>query len=112
MGDPIFDLGPCTDPVRSMNTLTDRLQTVQEQISRFVREHEVLRRKATELEAEVRDHHRKEEVLRARVTELERENEVLRKGRSAGGGTTDPGTKERIDELVNEIDHCLALLKA
>lgn len=101
-----------TDLVHSMITLTARLQTVQEHVSRLVREHEVLRRKATDLDAEVRDHHRKEEVLRARLTELERENEVLRKGRSAGGGTTDPGTKERIDELVNEIDQCLALIKA
>ncbi len=95
-----------------MNTLTDRLQAVQEQVSRLAREHQALRTKASELEAEVRDHHRKEEVLRARVTELERENEVLRKGRTAGGGTADPGTKDRIDELVNEIDQCLALLKA
>lgn len=110
--DPIFDPGPCTVPVQLMNTHADRLQAVQERISHLVREYGTLRRKATELEAEVRDHHRKEEVLRARVTELERENEVLRKGRSAGGGTADPGTKERIDELVNEIDQCLALLKA
>lgn len=95
-----------------MNTLTDRLQAVQEQVSLLAREHQALRTKASELEAEVRDHHRKEEVLRARVTELERENEVLRKGRTAGGGTADPGTKDRIDELVNEIDQCLALLKA
>lgn len=95
-----------------MNTLTDRLQAVQEQVFRLAREHQALRTKAGELEAEVRDHHRKEEVLRARVTELERENEVLRKGRTAGGGTADPGTKDRIDELVNEIDQCLALLKA
>lgn len=95
-----------------MNTLSDRLQHVQHQVSRIVREHEGLRRRAADLESEVRDHHRKEEVLRARVAELERENEVLRKGRSAGGGTTGPATKERIDELVNEIDQCLALLKA
>ena len=95
-----------------MNTLSDRLQHVQQQVSRLVREHEGLRRKATDLEAEVRDHHRKEEVLRARVAELERENEVRRKGRSPGSGSTAPGTTERIDELVNEIDQCLALLKA
>lgn len=95
-----------------MNTLTDRLQAVQEQVTRLVREHETLRSKATDLDAELRDHHRKEEVLRARVSELERENEVLRKGRSAGGGMSGPGTKERIDELVHEIDQCLALLKA
>lgn len=94
-----------------MNTLTDRLRAVQEQITRLSREHMVLRNKATDLDAEVRDNHRKAEVLKARVTELERENEVLRKGRTAGGGATGPGTKERIDELVHEIDSCLALLK-
>ncbi len=96
----------------TMNTLTDRLKAVHEQVTRLAREHQTLRTKAADLEADVRDQHRKVDVLRARVTELERENEVLRKGRSAGGGTTDPGTKERIDELVNEIDQCLALLKA
>jgi len=99
-------------PFHWMNTLSTRLQAVQQQVARLVREHEGYRRKSTDLEVEVRDHHRKEEVLRARVAELERENEVLRKGRSAGGGTTGPGTKERIDELVNEIDQCMALLKA
>lgn len=96
---------------RAMNTLTERLQAIQDKVTRLAREHSTLRRKATDLDGEVREHQRKEEVLRARVAELERENEVLRKGRSAGGGTTGPGTKERIDELVNEIDQCLALLK-
>jgi len=94
-----------------MNTLTERLQAVQEQVTRLVREHAVVRKKATDLEIEVREHHRTAEVLTARVSELERENEVLRKGRSASGGTIAPGTKEQIDELVHEIDHCLALLK-
>jgi chromosome segregation ATPase len=99
-------------PDRPMNTLTDRLLAIQEKMTRLMRDHEILRRKASELDAEARESHRKAEVLKARVAELERENEVLRQGRSAGGGTTGPGTKERIDELVNEIDQCLALLKA
>lgn len=94
-----------------MNTLTDRLQAIQEQVARLAGEHVDLRKKATDLDVEARDSHRKGEVLKARVAELERENEVLRKGRSASGGTTGPGTKERIDELVHEIDSCLALLK-
>ena len=95
-----------------MNTLTDRLQAIQEQVTRLVREHDLLRKKASDLDTEARERHRMADVLKARVEELERENEVLRKGRSAGGGTTGPGTKEQIDELVHEIDHCLALLKA
>jgi hypothetical protein len=44
------------------------------------------------------------------VAELERENGVLRKARSAEQGAAAAGTKERIDELVHEIDRCLALL--
>lgn len=99
------------NPSGPMNTLTERLQAVQEKVARLVREHDGLRKRATVLDAEVRDSHRTVEVLKARVAELERENEVLRKGRSASGGTVVPGTKERIDELVHEIDHCLALLK-
>ena len=93
-----------------MNTLTDRLTAVQEKVTRLVRAYDDLRRKATDLESAAHESHRKVDVLKARVAELERENEVLRQGRSANGGTR-TGTKERIDELVNEIDHCLALLK-
>ena len=95
-----------------MNTLTDRLLKVQDQVTRLVREHEALHKRSSELEITARDNHRTAEVLKARVTELEKENEVLRKGRSTDGGTNAPGTKERIDELVHEIDHCLALLKS
>ncbi|MCB0770256.1 MAG: hypothetical protein KDC00_07605 [Flavobacteriales bacterium] len=95
-----------------MLTLTDRLRVVEEKVKHLVDAHGSLRKKAAELDAQAQENRRKAEVLKARVAELERENEVLRKGRAAGGGTTVPGTKERIDELVNEIDSCLALLKA
>ncbi len=95
-----------------MNTLNDRLLIVHEKVGRLVRSHETLRKKAADLETQAHENHRKVDVLKARVAELERENEVLRKGRSATGGTIVTGTKERIDELVHEIDHCLALLKA
>ena len=52
------------------------------------------------------------EMLKARVAELERENEVLRSTKSAESKLGDPGTKEKIDELVNEIDRGLALISA
>ncbi|MEZ4739716.1 MAG: hypothetical protein R2818_10300 [Flavobacteriales bacterium] len=99
-------------PGPTMLTLTDRLQAVQEKVKHLMGAHDTLRKKAADLDVEAQESRRRAEVLKARVAELERENEVLRKGRSAGGGTTVPGTKEKIDELVNEIDHCLALLKA
>ena len=93
-----------------MNSLPERLRQVQEQVSRLVRDHLALQKKVSEQEAMAHEHHRTVEVLKARVAELERENEVLRSARSADGGSARPGTKERIDELVHEIDRCLALI--
>lgn len=94
-----------------MNTLTDRLHKVQEQVARLVSEHKTLRDRAAEMETSARDHQRTQEVLTARVTELEKENEVLRKVKSEHEGLVGTGSKERIDELVNEIDRCLALIQ-
>lgn len=94
-----------------MNTLPDRLIKVQEQVDRLIREHKQLQAGYSDQERTAREHQRTCDVLKARVQELERENEVLRKAeRSTTGGSNDPGTKERIDELVAEIDQCLELL--
>jgi hypothetical protein len=95
-----------------MTSLSDRLNSVQQRLSRAVREHAALRTRAAELEGLVQDHQRMANMLKARVAELERENEVLRVARSAEGGSSATGTKEKIDELVNEIDRCLALISA
>jgi cell division protein FtsB len=63
------------------------------------------------LEEELRELKRSNEVLQARVTELEHENEVLRTVKAAPAASDRSGSKERIDELVIEIDRCLALLQ-
>jgi len=65
---------------------------------------------------ELRELKRSDEVLRARITELEQENEVLRTVKAATPERSESandrsGSKERIDELVIEIDRCLALLQ-
>lgn len=62
------------------------------------------------LEAKSREGSRENDVLRARIKELEQENEVLRNAKAAVVEPEREGTKEKIDELVNEIDRCLALL--
>jgi len=95
-----------------MHTFTDRLRAVQERVARLAREHHDLLQRAADLEKAGHDHERMRKVLTARVAELERENEVLRKAKPTGGGSADPGTKEKIDELVNEIDRCLALIQS
>jgi chromosome segregation ATPase len=97
-------------PVRVEEHVKDRLIAVQEKVARLLGDRAVMRDRSALLEAELNDHRRTVEVLKARVTELERENGVLRKARAAENGTGAAGTKERIDELVHEIDRCLALL--
>lgn len=93
-----------------MITLTERLRAVQEQVTRLVREHQALHGKLAQAESEAQEHRRTVDLLKVRVAELERENEVLRKSKGGEGRSGDPGTKERIDELVHEIDRCLALI--
>lgn len=62
-------------------------------------------------EKHAREANREKDVLKARIKELEQENEALRKAAASKVETTGrEGTKEKIDELVNEIDQCLALL--
>lgn len=98
-------------PLKGMNTLPDRLIRVQEQVDRLIREHKQLQERYLDQERMAREHKRTCDVLKARVQELERENEVLRKAeRPTSSGPNEPGTKERIDELVAEIDRCLELL--
>lgn len=99
-------------PFGPMNTLIDRLRIIQDHVTRLLGELALLKKRTAELETDAHDHQRMGEVLKARVTELERENEVLRKAKPMNSGSSDTGTKERIDELVYEIDHCLALLNA
>lgn len=95
-----------------MSDLASRIRAVHLHVSRLVAEREVAQRRVGSLERELREHHRNGEVLQARVAALEQENEVLRVTRPASQQRAEgqPEAKQRIDELVNEIDRCLALL--
>ena len=99
-------------PGPTMLTLTDRLQAVQEKVKHLMGAHDTLRKKAADLDVEAQESRRRAEVLKARVAELERENEVLRTSAVTQRGDRQREAKQQIDELVNEIDQCLALLKA
>jgi chromosome segregation ATPase len=107
----IFGAGPSNGlPLAIGPHVKNRLNAILQQTERLVAERHELKARVQRLDGELGDLRRSEEVLRARVAELERENGVLRKARSAEQGTAAAGTKERIDELVQEIDRCLALL--
>jgi hypothetical protein len=93
-----------------MSELASRIRNVQVHVQRVLSERQSLSAQLARTEADLRDQQRAAEVLHARIAELERENEVLRSARPSSVGTERAGTKERIDELVNEIDRCLALL--
>jgi len=95
-----------------MSDLSSRIRAVHVHVARLVADREASRRQVVALEHEHREQQRNAEVLRARIAELERENEVLRVTRPAQQQRAEgqPEAKQRIDELVNEIDRCLALL--
>lgn len=95
-----------------MSELASRLRAVHVQVARLVADREAARKRVLSLEHDLREHQRSAQVLQARIAELERENEVLRVTRPAPVQRAEGQTeaKQRIDELVNEIDRCLALL--
>ena len=95
-----------------MRSFTERLIALRQNVAQLVKERDHLATRLTSQENEGREHQRMCEVLRARVSELERENEVLRENaRNAQSAKAAPGSKERIDRLVAEIDRCLELLE-
>jgi predicted nuclease of restriction endonuclease-like (RecB) superfamily len=93
-----------------MSVLTDRLIVVKEQVARLVREQAELRQLLSLRESEAGEQERIRTMLKERIAELEKENEVLRNAKPAPARQETPGTKERIDEVVAEIDRCLELL--
>jgi chromosome segregation ATPase len=93
-----------------MEGLTLRIGAARERVQELLRERTRHVAAIAALEAEVRDGHREADVLKARIVELEQENEVLRAVKTTPETGSRTGTKEKIDELVNEIDRCLALL--
>jgi septal ring factor EnvC (AmiA/AmiB activator) len=95
-----------------MSELAERIRAARTRVQELQRERARAQASVASLEAELRDRQRAADVLQARIAELERENEVLRSVKAAPAADDRSGTKERIDELVNEIDRCLALLHA
>ncbi len=93
-----------------MSGLAERIHSVHTHVERLLHERDRLTATNASLEADLRDQQRNSDVLNARLEELERENEVLRAVRHTPVVEQGTGTKERIDDLVIEIDRCLALL--
>ena len=95
-----------------MRSLAERLHEVHQRLNALVLRHKELRMQLAAAEARSTDLERVVDMLKARVSELERENEVLRTTRPAESRPEVPGTKEKIDALVHEIDRCLAMIHA
>ena len=93
-----------------MSDLAARLRAIHERVERLVKERDDLRGKVAQLQTAAREHQHEAGVLQARISELERENEVLRTSAVTQRGDRQREAKQQIDELVNEIDRCLALL--
>lgn len=92
-----------------MERLLERLGTARTNLKSLVDERARLSKVLEAMEARFREAGREAEVLKVRIKELEQENEVLRTEKAAAVPDR-AGVKEEIDELVHEIDRCLALL--
>lgn len=93
-----------------MDGLLGQIGTARVRVRRLLADRARLAEVVEAAEGRARDGSREIEVLKARIKELEQENGVLRKAAAAPQGPSRDGTKEQIDELVDEIDQCLALL--
>ncbi|MCB0794360.1 MAG: hypothetical protein KDB88_06455 [Flavobacteriales bacterium] len=94
-----------------MSQIVERLQDVQQRVSELLADRAQLRERISRIGSSEREHERQIEVLHVRIAELEKENEVLRSSSHAPGKEEDDlDAKLKIEELVNEIDRCLALL--
>lgn len=95
-----------------MEGLLERIGAARTQVHKLLDERTRKSAALEAMEARSREGSREADVLKARIKELEQENEVLRTAKAAPTQPEREGTKEKIDELVNEIDRCLALLNA
>lgn len=95
-----------------MPTWSERIHNAQGHLAVLRRERDLLAEQVAQWEARAAEQQGAIQHLNARVVELEQRNEVLRKTQERREVFERAGTKERIDELVGEIDRCLELLKA
>lgn len=93
-----------------MEGLHERIKAARAKVKQLHADRARLAAAVEALEARTREGNRELDVLKARIKELEQENEVLRTAMAAAKEPERDGTKEKIDELVKEIDQCLALL--
>ena len=93
-----------------MNELVQRLKAVEDGVRDLIKERDMLHGRLLKSEGLAGTRHQEIEVLSQRVAGLERENEVLRTARSLDAAEPEEAGR-RIDELVDEIDRCLTLIK-
>lgn len=95
-----------------MDGLLERIGAARAKLQQVRSEQARCRAALATLESNLRDKEREAEVLRARIRDMEQENADLQAAHQAQLAERRSGTREKIDELVNEIDQCLALLNA
>lgn len=95
-----------------MNELARRVQRIGKQVRLLQQERSDLLERLAGTEATAQQRQQQLQVLAQRVAGLEQENDVIRMARSLPAGQGREEAKQRIDELVDEIDRCLRLIKA
>ncbi|HEX8516816.1 MAG TPA: hypothetical protein VF868_11495 [Bacteroidia bacterium] len=94
-----------------MNDLAPNMTDLKGKIEKLVKLHQQLKQENDALNAEKAELQKTVEEQRSAIETLERANNELEQKKAEEQNTIITDTKLKINELVQEIDDCIALLK-
>lgn len=93
-----------------MNQVEPVIANISKSVNKLLKEREEMREKLRKLNAEKEDLQQRTSDLDERIAALESEKKTLSIAKSLTGSEDRVEAKLRINELVREIDKCIALL--
>lgn len=93
-----------------MNQVEPVIANITKSVNKLLKEREEMRGKLRKLNAEKEDLQHRTSELDERIAALESEKKTIRIAKSLTGSDDRVEAKLRINELVREIDKCIALL--
>ncbi len=94
-----------------MNDLTLNIGDLKGKIEKLVKLHQVLKKENEQLASDKENLQKTINEQKATIEALEKNNKAIEAAKSEEQSKIVVDTKEKINELVQEIDNCIALLK-
>jgi predicted nuclease with TOPRIM domain len=94
-----------------MNDLTLNITDLKAKIEKLVKLHQELKKENEQLAAAKKELEGKIEEQKVTIEALQKSNQEIEQSKSEEQNKIVTDTKDKINELVQEIDNCIALLK-